>query len=171
MLALALGAMGTGDLLAIHCWLAPCLLVEPKTAIRALGEQTWPAPHLTPSREAEKGPPPPPTSPARPLAPALYFERDEFQLHSGHRRLLKDVVNKAREEPERQLLIRGHADRTGPDGWNEALSRWRAHAVAEFLWQHGIDRRRLVMQACGASLPADPRGDEAMNRRVEVLWK
>lgn len=171
LLALILGATGTGHVAAIQLWLTPRLAPEPRTAIRVLGECEWSASRLREGGDTKTTSPQRPETTTRLLASALHFERDEHRLHSGHRWILRGVVDEAHEAPGRRLLIRGHADRTGPEGWNETLSRMRARSVAVFLRQHGIERRRLIVEACSDSIPAGPAVDEAMNRRVEIYWR
>lgn len=171
LLALLLGVTGTGELMAIHLWLAPRLAVRRQAAVLAFGEDNWSVPLPRCTRDAGTVPLGQSSAPVRPLSPTLYFERDEYRLHSGHRWVLGGVVDKARAAPGRQLLIRGHADRTGPAGWNGTLSRKRALSVAAFLRDHGLEWRRLIVEACADSIPARPDADEAMNRRVEVYWR
>lgn len=76
-------------------------------------------------------------------------------------------------QDERDLLVLGHADRTGAKALNQNLSRRRAEAVAEVLVQAGFPRERLQVVGAGYSSPRDsgsgPEADAA-NRRVEV-WR
>ncbi|MBM3555624.1 MAG: OmpA family protein [Alphaproteobacteria bacterium] len=68
-----------------------------------------------------------------------------------------------------RLVIEGHADATGSDAYNDALSERRAAAVARYLAdRHGVDPSRLFIRGLGARDPLD-RSDPtaAVNRRVQ----
>lgn len=71
--------------------------------------------------------------------------------------------------PQRTVVIEGHTDASGPDGYNQQLSQRRATAVKHYLVQtHGIDARRLQDAGLGKRQPitgSDPYSAE--NRRVQ----
>lgn len=69
--------------------------------------------------------------------------------------------------PGATVIVDGHADPTGDDATNLALSRRRAHRVAELLIQTGADRARVVERAFGAYVPLVGE-DGAALRRVRV---
>lgn len=69
-----------------------------------------------------------------------------------------------------RLRIEGHTDASGSAASNEALSRARAQAAADFLVQAGIDRSRLDVVGYGSrrlANEANPR--DAANRRVMAV--
>lgn len=70
-----------------------------------------------------------------------------------------------------QVVINGHADRSGDDDYNMQLSQERADEVRDFLMQHGIPKSRIAYYAFGESDPlvSTPDGQRnSDNRRVEI---
>jgi OOP family OmpA-OmpF porin len=71
------------------------------------------------------------------------------------------------------ILLAGHTDSIGEDGYNQKLSERRAMAVRQALINdYGIDGGRLVARGYGAAQPvADNATEEGryQNRRVEVI--
>ena len=65
------------------------------------------------------------------------------------------------------LLIVGHTDAVGDDGYNQALSERRARATADYLASQGIARDRLRTSGRGEMEPI-ANADDQKNRRVEV---
>ena len=68
------------------------------------------------------------------------------------------------------ILIVGHTDSTGDEGWNRRLSRARAQAVADYLAGNGIEPGRLIVEGRGSAEPiADnaTRYGRSLNRRIE----
>ena len=68
------------------------------------------------------------------------------------------------------IVIAGHTDSTGDEGWNQRLSRARAQAVADYLAGNGIRAERLVVEGRGSAEPiADnsTRYGRRLNRRIE----
>jgi outer membrane protein OmpA-like peptidoglycan-associated protein len=110
---------------------------------------------------------------APPIEPA-YFATGSYALRPFVREHLKQAVIVMRRQPSLEVLLRGHTDRRGTEQNNIGLSRQRAEAVAEFLVEQGVDRRRVQTEGVGASQPAslgDTRDDWAKNRRVELIWR
>lgn len=69
------------------------------------------------------------------------------------------------------LNVSGHADSSGSDRINQALSERRARNVAELLAARGVPAESLNVQAFGETRPAKSTGDgvrEPLNRRVEI---
>lgn len=78
-------------------------------------------------------------------------------------------VLKGRKDTSRQVRIIGHADASGTDRANQALSIKRAESVRDYLLGKGVDGGLLVTEGVGANdlkNPAKPKADE--NRRVEI---
>ena len=67
--------------------------------------------------------------------------------------------------------VAGHADATGTDEHNQALSQRRADAVAQVLSSNGVNPVRLVAVGFGETRPIDSNDTVAgrsKNRRVEI---
>lgn len=72
-----------------------------------------------------------------------------------------------------RIVIAGHADRSGPEDYNQALSERRARSVAQALGQRGIPTSTMGIEAHGESEPRVPTTDgvrEPQNRRVEIVF-
>ena len=68
--------------------------------------------------------------------------------------------------------IEGHTDSTGGYDHNMQLSRARASAVRDFLFEQGIAAKRMVVEGYGPDRPIasnDSRDGRAKNRRVEIV--
>ena len=70
------------------------------------------------------------------------------------------------------MFVAGHADGKGDEYGNLLLSARRAEAVKQGLVARGIPPDRLLLQAYGASEPADAGDVRAPgNRRVVITWR
>jgi OmpA-OmpF porin, OOP family len=72
-----------------------------------------------------------------------------------------------------RIVIAGHADRSGPEAYNQALSQRRAQNVAQALGQRGIPSSTMRVEAHGETQPRVPTADgvrEPQNRRVEIIF-
>jgi outer membrane protein OmpA-like peptidoglycan-associated protein len=101
----------------------------------------------------------------------LLFATDQAVLLSSAQLKLNKLAEVLNETPER-LVIEGHTDSRGPDGYNMDLSRRRAEAVRDFLVARGVSADRIQVMAYGKSRPiADNTSAEgrANNRRVEIV--
>jgi outer membrane protein OmpA-like peptidoglycan-associated protein len=70
-------------------------------------------------------------------------------------------------------VIAGHADRSGPEAYNQVLSERRARNVAQALGERGIPASTMGVEAYGESQPRVPTDDgvrEPQNRRVEIVF-
>lgn len=89
------------------------------------------------------------------LASEVLFAFDKSVLKpEGKERLDADVVGKMKAHPEVELvLITGHTDRIGSDGYNQKLSERRANAVKAYLVSQGIAENRLHAVGKGEKEP------------------
>ena len=116
-------------------------------------------------------PPPPPPACTIQLPVLIYFDFD-VDVPSPE---AKDVVGKVVQSMNAcgwtGLSLTGHADRSGPDGYNQKLSERRARNVAALVTAAGVPASAVTVDAKGESAPAVPTPDgvrEPLNRRVEV---
>ena len=73
---------------------------------------------------------------------------------------------------ERSLLIEGHTDSRGSDGYNLELSQRRAEAVRGYLVSRGYEADLISVQGIGKSRPVSDNTTaegRANNRRVEII--
>lgn len=85
---------------------------------------------------------------------------------------LDQVSETLNRYPQTVIDVVGHADSTGPDGYNQALSERRASSVATYLVSRGVLRDRLYVAGRGEGEPVASNATEgarAQNRRVEVV--
>ena len=74
--------------------------------------------------------------------------------------------------PDRNVLIEGYTDSTGPEGSNLDLSLQRANAVSNKLVAKGISRSRIMTKGFGEESPIasnDTAAGREQNRRVDVV--
>lgn len=107
-----------------------------------------------------------------------HFEFDSAELTARGRAMLDEWLTQA--SSDKPVLVTGHADRLGPEPYNERLSLLRAEAVKQYLTQKGKPAQRIEIKAKGEKMPLiDCAGDAnpetkaclAPNRRAEVTFK
>ncbi|MES1199510.1 MAG: OmpA family protein [Pseudomonadota bacterium] len=101
----------------------------------------------------------------------LTFDVDRDDVKGQFVPTLRDVGNVLSQYPQTTIDVYGHADSTGTDEHNQALSERRALAVSSLLINSGVMRQRVVATGFGESRPIADNGSEsgrARNRRVEV---
>ena len=108
-------------------------------------------------------------------AATVQFGTGSAALGAGAGAALDPVARSLRSYDACAARVEGHADARrvvrGPHRDNEALSRARAQAVADYVTGQGIEPYRLFVEAHGASRPVASGRDSAslaLNRRVEV---
>jgi outer membrane protein OmpA-like peptidoglycan-associated protein len=101
----------------------------------------------------------------------LLFDFDSDVLKSAARDNLSSLAASLDKYPGTDLLIVGHTDSKGTDGYNLTLSERRAAAAANYLASQGVTRTRLRSAGKGEIEPVGSNDTEAgreKNRRVEV---
>jgi outer membrane protein OmpA-like peptidoglycan-associated protein len=103
----------------------------------------------------------------------IAFKFDKYHLTDEDKQQLDQVVSDVSEYKRYFITVKGYTDQIGAAEYNEALSRRRADAVAQYLvGQHNIPLYRIHMLGLGEMNPVDPgktRAARAKNRRVEVM--
>lgn len=121
--------------------------------------------------------------PARPMGPGVpelpvlyrvFFDWNKSDISTETARILGDAARtaKAAEAQVTRIVATGHADRSGPDRYNMALSLRRANAVKSMLIREGVPETRIVVIGKGESETLTPTADgvrEQLNRRVEIV--
>ncbi|MDT3442061.1 MULTISPECIES: OmpA family protein [unclassified Pseudofrankia] len=99
------------------------------------------------------------------------FARDSAALSAADLAAL-DGVAAALRVGTLPVVVAGHADSTGPEPYNQALSARRAEAAVAYLVGTGVPAARLRVVGLGETRPvadnATPAG-RAANRRVEIM--
>jgi OOP family OmpA-OmpF porin len=138
------------------------------------------------ARPRAEAPPPVAAAPAAPvpqqaLAPAapapviekvslgsdVLFEFDKATLRPEGRQKLDELADRIKDAQVESILAVGHADRIGPDQYNDKLSAARAESVREYLAQKGIPPDRVLSEGRGEKEPVT--GDECKGQRGAKL--
>lgn len=125
--------------------------------------------------ERDLHPAPPPAPAPAPVAAAsdytVYFDFDSWTLTGEDLTVLQNAVNTARAGGQSRIIIVGHTDTSGSQGYNEHLSVRRANVVKEALVDMGARREAIQTSGVGESDLAVATGDgvkEPKNRRAVV---
>ena len=104
----------------------------------------------------------------------VFFDWNRADLTDRARQIIAEAATARTTVRSTRIEVSGHADRSGSDAYNQALSMRRAEAVAAELTRRGVPRTEMVIQAFGESRPLVPTADgvrEPQNRRVEIIVK
>ena len=105
-----------------------------------------------------------------PDLPTAYFAFDKSDLTSAARAKLDLVVREMLADPAMALTVQGHADSTGTEAYNLALSLRRAETVQQYLVSRSIEPSRLRIEGYGEQIPLEDNATSegrSLNRRVE----
>ncbi|CAA7612740.1 OmpA family protein [Magnetospirillum sp. UT-4] len=134
-----------------------------------------PAPAPAPAPVAAPAPAPAPV--AKP-APAMqkqflvFFDFNKADITPEAAKVITQAVAAAKAGNAAKIDLTGHADRSGSDKYNMALSMKRGNAVKDAMIKQGIPANQIAVVAKGESVPlvATPDGvREPQNRRVEIV--
>lgn len=81
------------------------------------------------------------------------FDFDKAVLRPAGRTALDDFVVKTKDISPEVIVAVGHADRFGPENYNQHLSEQRAEAVKAYLVSKGIAPNRLQTEGRGETQP------------------
>ena len=136
-------------------------------------------------------PPPPPPAPLPPEAPLpppapevpqvvcspgpfiVFFEWDKSDITPEASSILDNAVTQYTNCGNAQVMLAGHADKSGSASYNVGLSQRRADAVRGYLTSRSIPEGSISTEAFGESRPRVDTADgvrEVQNRRVEVMY-
>jgi outer membrane protein OmpA-like peptidoglycan-associated protein len=144
------------------------------------GAPTPPPPPPPPAPEPMPVPPPPPPPEPAPAAPAcvagpfmVFFDWDRDEVTPQATAILDNAASAYQTCGQAQVMLAGHADRSGSDQYNVGLSQRRAANVRSYLAQRGIPEGVLTTEAFGEGRPLVETADgvrEPQNRRVEITF-
>jgi len=125
-------------------------------------------------------PPPPPVEVVTPTPPPcvagpfmVFFDWDRSDITSQASAILDNAASAYQTCGQAQVMLAGHADRSGSDQYNVGLSQRRAAAVRTYLAGRGIPDGVMTTEAFGESRPLVETADgvrEPQNRRVEISY-
>jgi outer membrane protein OmpA-like peptidoglycan-associated protein len=102
------------------------------------------------------------------------FAVDRSDIQPQFDRVLDEVAGTLNQYPSTMVDVVGHADSTGTDAYNQALSERRASAVAAYLTSRNVLPARLYVAGMGERQPIasnDTEAGRAQNRRVEIVLR
>lgn len=101
----------------------------------------------------------------------VYFDTDKSVVKSEYFEMLNGVAASIKATPGMVVRVQGHTDYTASNGYNMALSKRRAEAVASALRAQGVGDGSLELKYYGEESPAADNGTREgrqKNRRVEL---
>jgi OOP family OmpA-OmpF porin len=115
---------------------------------------------------------PPPVAGAAPNEYIVLFDFDKSNINKAGKAVLEQVLADAAKMGGVKISATGHADRSGSEDYNMALSLRRADSVREALIAGGVSADAITVAGRGESEPAVPTADgvkEQANRRVVIV--
>jgi outer membrane protein OmpA-like peptidoglycan-associated protein len=102
----------------------------------------------------------------------VLFAVDRSSLQPNGTRMVSQLAEVLKADPQRTVLVEGFTDSTGADAYNQTLSTERADAVRVALLGQGIASTRVTARGYGKTSPVasnDTAAGRQMNRRVEIV--
>jgi OOP family OmpA-OmpF porin len=158
------------------CWKTsdwtPAQAMPPCDSVQAVSAPPPPpvvtVPPPTPIAAAPVAPAPPaPVIEKVSLASDVLFEFDKAQLRPEGQGKLDELADRLKDAQVESVLAVGHADRIGPNQYNEKLSAERAEAVKQYLAQKGIEQQRVRSEGRGENQPVT--GDQCKGQKGAKL--
>lgn len=126
-------------------------------------------------------PAPTPAAPLPPCPPAavtpgpflVFFDWDRSAITAEAQAILDRAVEQYQTTGQTSVALAGHADKSGKDDYNVALSQRRADAVKAYMVGKGVPDSVIGTEAFGESRPLVDTADgvrEPQNRRVEITF-
>lgn len=101
----------------------------------------------------------------------VFFDFDSARIREDALPILDKAAADFRKYGFARIELVGHADRAGPDWYNDRLSLRRAEAVKSAMVTRGVPAQAIVTEGRGEHEPLVPTEDgvrEPQNRRVEI---
>lgn len=114
---------------------------------------------------------PPPAAPPAPRQFIVYFGFNKANLNASAMEVVREAATIARQDGIVQILVTGHTDTVGSNGYNMRLSNRRAANVKKALVGEGIPAKAITATGRGETTLLVQTGDremEARNRRAEI---
>jgi OmpA-OmpF porin, OOP family len=131
------------------------------------------APPPPPPPVVDAPPPPPPPAVCTPGPYIVFFEWDRADITSEAAGILDNAASQYANCGNAQVMLAGHADKSGSPKYNVGLSQRRNANVRAYLEGKGIASGVISNQAFGEGAPRVETADgvrELQNRRVEVTY-
>ncbi len=147
------------------------VLDQPYAAARVVSESKPQASQLTAAEVKQSFGPALDALPGKPATFLVYFLEGKDELTAASSAELKNVFAEIKRRPEPDLMVIGHTDAVGSDGYNDKLSLARAERMKELLMGLGIPAARIQVAGRGkreALVATQGNASEPRNRRVEI---
>jgi OmpA-OmpF porin, OOP family len=131
-----------------------------------------PAPAPAPAAIVE-APPAPPAPPPAPGPFIIFFDWDKSVITPEADKILTDAAEAFKSTGQVSLQLAGHADKSGTDSYNEALSGRRSSSAIKRLVALGVPESAITSSSFGEGKPLVDTADgvrEPQNRRVEIMF-
>ncbi|GJL57017.1 MAG: peptidoglycan-associated lipoprotein [Nitrospirales bacterium] len=102
------------------------------------------------------------------FVPSLFFDFNSWTLTNKGKHILELTAMQLKENQKSTLIIEGHCDDRGSEGYNLVLGDKRALAIKDYLTSLGIEKDRLIPVSFGDTHPVCFENHEtchALNRR------
>jgi OOP family OmpA-OmpF porin len=102
----------------------------------------------------------------------VFFDWDRSTLSQQALATIQQAADQFKTTGKARITATGHADRSGPETYNMALSLRRANAVKDALVRDGVPAAAISVIGKGETQPLVPTADgvrEPQNRRVEIV--
>ena len=105
----------------------------------------------------------------------IFFAYNSSTLTAKAREVLTRIAPILKRYKQYEILIQGHTDDIGSEGFNRRLSLGRAHNVAKYLKGNiSVDTDKIYIRGLGESkplVPNDTSENRSKNRRVEIILR
>ncbi len=108
------------------------------------------------------------------LPRTYYFDFDKSVISRDDLDSLRMHADFLRNNPDRNIVIEGHADERGTREYNLALGERRADAIRSFLVSSGVSPQQIEIVSYGEERPEDPGHSDAAwsrNRRAVLIYR
>ncbi len=105
-------------------------------------------------------------------AQTVHFAFDSAAVRSGEQSKVVAVADALKSNPILHVIIEGHCDERGTEGYNQALGSNRANTLREELVRLGVNPERVFTKSLGEMQPAVDGHDESawgQNRRGQFI--
>ena len=102
----------------------------------------------------------------------VFFDWDRSDLSPQALTTIRQAAGSYKTKGSARITATGHADRSGPDDYNMALSLRRANTVKDALVREGVPATAISVIGRGETQPLVQTADgvrEPQNRRVEIV--